>query len=742
MKLRVRFTRLFADGPRRWLAFFHLPLLCLGLGAATGYWWYAGDLAHRLEGVQRTVAFAGRMSVHAQEMQTALLLTERALTAGVPVGDSLYRLQVSSDRFNLIINSFNEGGEVVEPDLGRLMLDAIGPGPALDTLQQLNVAWVELKNRSDLVIRRESQRKLDVVIARSAIEYSLAQQETLAKLTTEFAALLEGAQQTALGEASFRRNFFLTVATLSFLLVPAVLLFNRARWARDVAREAAAALEAKQKILEQHQQALEENQAALAAVQRETALLMDTVQEGLLLIDSTGVIGSQYSRESTAILRQPDLAGLNLLSLLRPLITEKMHATLVDYLALLFDANRKERTVLKVNPLADIEVNFPNPAGGFITRFLGFAFRRIMDDDHVGRVFVAMRDITTKVELERRLREEEKKKERQFEMLLGIVHVDPDQLDHFVKLVGTELESINGALRAEEFAAESVEVRAQLRERLNQVFRSVHNIKGNAVYLKLDYFQKTAEEFENRLSELQGRSKLTGDDFLAIVVEQARLRADLLDLQELRGKLTGLRTAARPSAAAAGDNLLDSLTAQATELAEKLGKSVETDFDPLALAALPPGRRPLARDILIQLVRNSLAHGIEEPSRRVEQGKRAGARLTLRCRPTGADGLAGFTYRDDGAGLDLARIRRRAEAESLVATEATLPDGELAALIFAPGFSTAERNDGNAGRGMGMDIIKHHVVDEAGGEIAVRSQPGAFCEFTCLFPSETTAAVS
>ncbi len=741
---------------RRWWLFFHLPLLVLGCAAAHQYWRHATVLEHRIEVLQRTVAYVGRMRVHAEAMQTSLLLTERTLATGAPLADPLYRLQIASDRFNSIINAFNEGGEVVEPDLGRLMLDAVESGAALATLQELNVAWFELKNRSDLVIRRESQRQLDAAIVRSAIEYSLGRQEHLARLTSDFAAGLDAEQQSTIAADSAWRNGALSLATLSFLLVPAVLLLNRARWAGDEARRTAAELTTKQAALEQHQAALEQHQAALeahqvaledhqtalAAAQSESALIMDTVQEGLLLIDAEGVIGSQYSRESTTILRQPDLAGLNLLSLLRNLVTEKMHTTVVDYLALLFDPRRKERTVLKVNPLADIEVNFPNPTGGFTTRFLGFAFRRIMDGDQVARVFVAMRDITAQVELERRLREEEKKKERQFEMLLGIVHVESDQLDLFVKLVGTELESINGALRAEEFASAGAEGRTQLRERLNQVFRSVHNIKGNAVYLKLDYFQRAAEEFENRLSELQGRSRLNGDDFLAIVVAQARLRADLLDLQELRGKLTGLRTAPRAGAAPAGDAVLEGVAAQAAELAERLGKPVGTDFDPLALAALPPERRGLARDVLIQLVRNALVHSVEAPELREAAGKPARARLTLRCRPAGPDGLAGFVFRDDGAGLDLPRIRSKAESASLVAAGAAIADQELAALIFAPGFSTAARADGDAGRGMGLDIIKHHVVDESGGEIGVRSVPGAFCEFTCLLPETVPVSAS
>ncbi len=733
-----RLRSLFATSARRWLVLFHLPLLGLGLWAAFGYWQHAGSLTAKLDAVQRTVAFAGRMRVHAEAMQTGLLLTERSLAAGTPVADPLYRLQIASDRFNNIINAFNEGGEVVEPDLERLMLAPVESGPALGVLQELNVAWVELKNRCDLVIRRESQKRLELSIVQAAIDYSLAQQERLDHLTSDFAARLEAEQQAAIDSDSRWRNGALSTATLALLLVPGVLLFNRARWARDQARRTAVALEAKQVALEEHQHALEAHQAALAAAQHESALIMDTVQEGLLLIDAEGVIGSQYSQESKTILRQPELAGLNLLSLLRHLVTEKMYATIIDYLALLFDANRKEKTVLKVNPLADIEVNFPNPAGGFTTRFLGFGFRRILDGDRVARVFVAMRDITSHVELQQRLREGEKKKERQFEMLLGIVHVEPEQLDLFLKLVTTELESINGALRAEEFAADGAESRGQLRDRLNQVFRSVHNIKGNAVYLRLDYFQKSAEEFENRLSELQGRARLGGDDFLSIVVAQARLRADLLDLQELRGKLSGLRTAPRAEGPAR-DSILDGLAAQATELAVRLGKPVQLDFDPLALAALPSDRRPLARDVLIQLVRNALVHSVETPAARAAAGKPTAARLTLRCRPAGPDALAGFVFRDDGAGLDLPKIRRRAEAEGLVAPGAALADDALAALIFAPGFSTAATADADAGRGMGLDIIKHHLVDEAGGEIAVRSQPGGFCEFTCLLPENTVA---
>ena len=333
--------------------------------------------------------------------------------------------------------------------------------------------------------------------------------------------------------------------------------------------------------------------------------------------------------------------------------------------------------MLKINPLVDIEVSFPDPAGGFVHRYLGFSFRRIVEDGRVTRVFVAVRDITAQIELEKRLREAEKLKERQMEILLGIMHVDHDDLVHFAEMVEQELDTINQALRAEDFAASSPEQQNLLRTRLNQVFRCVHNIKGNAVYLKLDYFQKAAEAFETRLSELMARPKLGGDDFLAIVVAQSAMRADLGDLIELRGKLADMRPGASAGASAGSDTstaapesaaapLVGRLRELAREISADLGKEAELHIDDYALHVVARGRHELVRDTLIQLVRNALAHGVETPDARLAAGKPRAARLELAGLPRSADGLVGIALRDDGAGLDLERIRHRALAAGLV----------------------------------------------------------------------------
>ncbi len=89
--------------------------------------------------------------------------------------------------------------------------------------------------------------------------------------------------------------------------------------------------------------------------------------------------------------------------------------------------------------------------------------------------------------------------------------------------------------------------------------------------------------------------------------------------------------------------------------------------------------------------------------------------------------------RDDGAGLDLERIRERALAAGLAVGAASAP-GDIARCIFEPGFSTRDQADAHAGRGQGMDIVKNRVVDEAGGRIEVRTAPGRFCEFALYLP--------
>ncbi len=391
--------------------------------------------------------------------------------------------------------------------------------------------------------------------------------------------------------------------------------------------------------------------------------------------------------------------------------------------------------MLSVNPLTDIEVNFPNPAGGFITRYLGFSFRRIVVDDKVDRLFVALRDVTKQIELEAQLGEAEKTKEREMQVLLSIVHVPHEELDAFVKLATEELETINTTLRAEDFAASGGRNEV-LRGRLQTVYRSVHNLNGNAALLKLNYFQKAAFEFETKIKDLLSRKTLTGDDFLSVVIAQAGLRGNLTDLQNLRSQLGNLNVAgSAPQREAPTSILAEQLRQLVQTAAADLEKSAHLTVDEFALHAFAHGRADLIRDVLVQLIRNAVAHGVEPAEIRQGAGKPASAQLSIHALPAPAPGVHGLAVRDDGRGLDLERIRQRAEKAGLLPSGESTSDEQIIQCIFESGFSTSEDADLHSGRGVGMDIVKSKFVESAGGCIEVLSEPGQFCEFRLYMPS-------
>jgi two-component system, chemotaxis family, sensor kinase CheA len=129
------------------------------------------------------------------------------------------------------------------------------------------------------------------------------------------------------------------------------------------------------------------------------------------------------------------------------------------------------------------------------------------------------------------------------------------------------------------------------------------------------------------------------------------------------------------------------------------------------------------KDPLTHLVRNSVDHGIELPEERVKVGKSRAGRLILRAFHEG--GQVNIEISDDGAGLNVERIRKKAIERGLIAAEQAgrMSEREIFNLIFLPGFSTAEKVTNVSGRGVGMDVVKTNV-ERIGGTVDVQSTLG------------------
>ncbi len=158
------------------------------------------------------------------------------------------------------------------------------------------------------------------------------------------------------------------------------------------------------------------------------------------------------------------------------------------------------------------------------------------------------------------------------------------------------------------------------------------------------------------------------------------------------------------------------------DLAVQLGKQVriemvgqETELDRTILEAI--------KDALTHIVRNSVDHGMELPDVRAAAGKPKTGTLTLRAFHEG--GQVNVEIADDGAGVNIEAVKRKAIERGLVSADraARMGDFELTQLIFLPGFSTAEKVSNISGRGVGMDVVKTNV-ERIGGTVDVVSRPG------------------
>ncbi len=136
-------------------------------------------------------------------------------------------------------------------------------------------------------------------------------------------------------------------------------------------------------------------------------------------------------------------------------------------------------------------------------------------------------------------------------------------------------------------------------------------------------------------------------------------------------------------------------------------------------------------DPLTHLVRNSADHGLEPPDERVKAGKPEQGVIRLNAFHEG--GNVCITVEDDGRGLNRDKILAKAIKQGLISEQDKLADDQIWALIFRPGFSTADKVTDISGRGVGMDVVKRNI-ESLGGTVSIKTAPGRGTTFTLKLP--------
>ncbi len=318
----------------------------------------------------------------------------------------------------------------------------------------------------------------------------------------------------------------------------------------------------------------------------------------------------------------------------------------------------------------------------------------------------------------------------------ALVRVRADILDRLVNQAGevsitrSKLENQVGTLKSSlhDFSDNLARLSRQLREvemQAESQIASRMSISSEREFdpLEFDRFTRLQEltrmmaESVNDVASFHESLSRTVDAASADLVQQSRLTRDLQrDLMRVR--------------MVPFSSLSERLFRVARQSAKELDKRVNLDIRGSAVE--------IDRSVLEQmaapfehLLRNAIVHGIESRDRRGASGKAETGELLVQVSQQGNEVVIQFN--DDGAGLDLPKIRAKARSVGLLADGVEISDHEAADLIFEPGFSTADALTELAGRGFGMDVVRSEA-QALGGRVAIASEPGKGARFTIHLP--------
>lgn len=433
-------------------------------------------------------------------------------------------------------------------------------------------------------------------------------------------------------------------------------------------------------------------------IYRVSLVVFKNIHQGIFLLDRNFKMSKLHSAAMEKIFGVPKISGENFANFMRPLIIPRDLEALEMFMRHLFTEDMDEDVVNQLNPIEQVKI-YSEKDGVVTTKYIRVNFTRIWRRDRITNIMVTVSDETESILLQKHLEDAEKKKKQETEQVLSILKIDPSLIRGFLYNAKRTLRSISERYETDKGG--------DLKALLDFTFETIHSLKSNAVVIGLDIMSETFHGIEDAIQELKSK-EITGKDFLMILYEIDDADKMIDDMSSMLRKVADIYRK-YPSGGHVVSNimLIDTLERSVKVISEKLNKTVDFFFKNENNLVLPNEHIDTFKDIMIQLIRNSIKHGVEDRDVRVAAGKLVRSSITIELDKLPDDRLR-IIYKDDGRGLDISLIKERAIKSNLITKfdAEKLSDEEAVALIYENGFSTASEVDEHAGRGQGMSIVK------------------------------------
>ena len=466
-------------------------------------------------------------------------------------------------------------------------------------------------------------------------------------------------------------------------------------------------------------------------------IMLSNLKQGVFILLPGNRIDKEYSDHLCEVMETQDVAGKGVDEFL--LVHSSLTTDAQDsILSTLFTCINEPSICYELNSdnlASELEITINGKV-----KNLEIDWNPIIDNDIVTKMMITIRDVT---EL-KKLQLQAMNRRRDLEIIGQIIAVTPSKFKQFIaashKLVDLSQQRLTSN---------------NVKDDLDELFRNMHTIKGNARIYNFGIISDKAHEIEvvldnlrkdppdslprvqlsvnfNALSELLKRYEKINDDDLGrktnsdlndenFVMVQLDVVSEALSLlnnigsssvEALRNNSMLVRQHLLKIGTQNLSDMISGVVESLPSLAEELGKPIpdiriiDTSLRPKVFIA------DLLHDVCMHIFRNSLDHGIEHEHERNAKGKNPGGVIELNLKESGD--YVSLIFSDDGAGLNLDSLRAKALDKGIVKQDSKLSEQEVANLVFIPSMSTADKVSNISGRGVGMDAIASFVRNYEG----------------------------
>lgn len=684
------------------IAFF----LVFDLGVLVLNFYTSGKIAEQTERIN----LAGRQRTLTQQMSKATLYIKSQQLQQWVYQSGLEELKDHFNTFGDTLRVFNEGGSLLSTDTGLpINIDAVSSEEGTAILTKANVLWRQFETAIsplmvDTLITDDEIRPASLFIASN----NAAMYERMDDLTQYFSRNAER-QTRFLRQAQV---VGITLATINFFIILVHFLGQ-----------------------------LQGRDRAIQIKQHESDQILGTISEAVFLLDKNLLMSGQHSKQLEEIFATERVSGRRFAGFLARYFPRSTVETALNYVQLFYRKHIDPELIADVNPLKRVEAAINLDSGETVKKYLDFSFAQLDQGGREPSILVSVKDVTAATLLAAQDEQDSNELDYKMALLAQILPMAKQDLEAFMH------ESEEGCDRINALLKDSKHVQDNYEKILSRIAREVHKLKGSALALNFDWVAEKHHLFEETIDVLKKQSRLktlNGQDLLPLAMHLKSQYDDIELVTSLREKLTSYGRDRKSPLASVPDANLASLgrveeNSKWYSLSDFTARSAESKDIGVDLMLrgfnkpIVPQLSNVLYPVAVQLIRNSIAHGIESKVTRENLKKPNHGRISISL-SNDQHGNYRFLFEDDGRGFDFEGIRSELISKDILTKAQAKVLGKTALIqcAFKDAISTSKEADQLSGRGVGLPLVWQHVKD-LGGKLKIRSVRNEFTQFIIDF---------